>query len=83
MSNALIFGFPCPICGEGHLLSSLGVRPIVEDVDEPLEPTLDMIEDSEDGELHAICGFCEGEFTVHLKLKPVEPPAPGPHLKLV
>lgn len=96
--NKLIFGFHCPICGEIHLLSALGVRPIVEDVDaEPWEPTLEMVEPvdeihNDDGEvvgmseLRAVCCHCSGAFTIDLMVTPVtedEAEPVKPHLTLV
>lgn len=82
-TSPLIFGFHCPLCGAMHLLSSLGVKPIVEDVDDPLEPSLVMHDPceeliSDDGEvigmteLVAVCEFCQGSFTIDLMVTPHE-----------
>ncbi len=93
---ALIFGIHCPLCGEGHLLSSLGVKPIVRDIDEPeVEPTLEIVENEElildeQGDvvavsaIHVICCFCSGIFEIDVTVDPVVPTTePGPKLSLV
>ena len=80
---ALIFGIYCPLCQEGHLLSSLGTKPIVRDLDEPeMEPTLQIVEKEElvldrQGDVaavsavHAICGFCSGVFEIDVTVETV------------
>jgi len=81
-----IFGFLCPYCSHGHLLSALGVRPIASEAEvEFQEPALSRV-DAPEGEIRELgpdtvgvrfvraqCRICENVIEIGLDVNPVEP----------